>query len=288
MIKRILNKILVKRNLKLVRIKNDFELFTPEIEFAHPSSINYFINHQSALTKLSLEKGRFLPIHSLSNKSNHPFVLAVRKARTSTNPKLSIHNTLEEFYKNYQPENAAIVLGLPGTHFLATQPPWSIILPWNTENPEQMTHRIKKSIKWENKNNGRNINIEHGWNWSGPVSKEKLAIEVNRLYNIYESISKNGYLRSDNEHGDISAHILMNDSKDWVWLAQYGLHRAAVVSGLDYDAIPVRVNRIIYRSDAAYWPNVLSGIYTLKEAKNVFDMIFTAKYPIDSQKWMML
>ncbi|TXK46769.1 hypothetical protein FVR03_10530 [Pontibacter qinzhouensis] len=280
-----INQFLRAYRLKLVPIKEDFEPIHLDKTVTNPACLNYLGNKQPVVMEASLDLGRALPLFSFTKQSRHPYVMAIQQALKSDSPRNKIKATLNSYYKSFQPETAAELVGLDSTHTLHKEPYWAIVLPWNNDSADQMKARIQKSVAWENKTNGASLGIADGWAWAGPVSDYKLEVETDRLFNIFESVRKNGYKRNDSADGDIQAYVLMAENGEWVWQAQVGLHRASTVAGLAYKQIPIRISKIIYRAEADFWPNVMSGLYSKEDALKIFDMIFYGQYPAEAANW---
>ncbi|MCK5196877.1 MAG: hypothetical protein KAR21_00915, partial [Spirochaetales bacterium] len=60
----------------------------------------------------------------------------------------------------------------------------------------------------------------------------------------------------------------------WRWIAEAGNHRVMALGSLGYQEFPARIEGIVYRRDAAIWPNVINGTYSPDYARQVFDRIF--------------
>lgn len=284
--RKIINNFLRPYRLKLVPLKEDFEPVQVEKKYTSPLCLNYLANKQPVLLDVPLEKGRALPLFTYAKDTRHPYVVAVKNALNATDPRAEIQETLQHFYRVFRPASAARIIGLHDSHVLNNEPHWAVVLPWNTDSVDEWKGRISKSVAYENKTNGSNISIRDGWAWAGPVSEHKLMVETERLYRIFDSIRAAGYKRHDGPDGDIQAFALVDEKGEWVWQAQFGMHRAAVVAGMSYLTIPVRFSRIIYRSEVKHWPNVVSGLYTKEEALRVFDMIFYGNYPAAATNWL--
>jgi hypothetical protein len=285
MIRKLLNSLFHAYRLKLVPLKQDFEPIHLQPPHSSPLCINYLANRQAVVLAVPLEKGRALPLFTLSKKSAHPYVMAIRRAATAAEPKNTIRQTLMDYYQAFRPRSAASMVGLPKAHPLHNEPYWAVVLPWASDTVDQRKTRIQKSVAWENKMNGLKIGIDEGWAWAGPVSKEKLELETERLFRIFTSIRGKGYARNDSEDGDIQATALFREDGEWVWQARVGQHRAAVVAGLMYEKVPVRFTKIVYRNEVQHWPNVLLGLYSREEALRVFDMVFAGNYPSEAINW---
>lgn len=229
-----------------------------------------------------MEDGRSLFVFPLDGNDGHPFVGAVKEALdlslSGGDGREVIRRRLQEFYSSYQPASAAEVLGASGEEIpvLGAQPPWVVIKPWEDITVEE---RIEKIRKTEKEDNGQvsnvDISIEHGCNFCGPVSGEKLRVEVERLCAIMHSIRSNGFRRHDFIDGDIRADILVESSGAWRWVVKSGQHRVAVLSALGFREVPIRVETIVCRDEVEVWPQVLAGNYSREMALKVFDNIFS-------------
>jgi hypothetical protein len=270
--------------LQLVRLHHSQPVVFLDQETA-PMKMHYLESLQPIVITASLSKFRALPIFTYSHDSKHPFVIATKQALNSKDPKQSIRNILEIFYQSYQPDSAASLLSIEENSKLNQEPAWAAVMPWNHESLYIWKNNQQKSALIQNSKLGLTIGLKDGWSWCGPVSDKKLNIEVERLYNVFNSIKENGYKRDSSQDGDIQTYALINKD-DWVLQTQTGQHRSAVLSGLGYDQIPTRVTKTIYRSQVDYWPNVISGLYSRETALAIFDNVFNGKTPNIANNWL--
>jgi len=123
---------------------------------------------------------------------------------------------------------------------------------------------------------------EHGNSAFGPVSERKLNLEKKRLDFCLQSIKKNGYLITSElpreYNGFPRGYFLISNSGEWVFRIVGAKHRAAALIWLGWKNIPVccepNFPKCIYESEISNWPGVLSGEFTLKDAKLIFDSYF--------------
>ncbi len=270
--------------LQIVRLRCSQPVELLDQETA-PMKMHYLESLQPIVITASLSKFRALPIFTYSHDSKHPFVIATKQALNSKDPKQSIRNILEIFYQSYQPDSAASLLSIEENSKLNQEPAWAAVMPWNHESLYIWKNNQQKSALIQNSKLGLTIGLKDGWSWCGPVSDKKLNIEVERLYNVFNSIKENGYKRDSSQDGDIQTYALINKD-DWVLQTQTGQHRSAVLSGLGYDQIPTRVTKTIYRSQVDYWPNVISGLYSRETALAIFDNVFNGKTPNIANNWL--
>lgn len=253
-----------------------------------PRHISYLLKTGNGVViSAPLEQGRAFPINSLGKNGNHPFMVAARLSRSKEGQisEEKMAEVLKLYYHSVIPKNAAELMGLSADSLLSEHPAWSIVMPWDTETIDEWKPLVAAAEKFNNYQNGLNLSIEEGWTWIGPTSENKRAIEVRRLSSLLASVLDKGYLRNDKRDGDISAVLLVNEENEWVWQSINAQHRAAVVAAIGLEAVPIRVSRVIRREEAAFWPNVMSGLYTKDEAVQVFDTIFQGNYRHVTEKW---
>jgi len=247
----------------------------------HPLSLRYAEIFDAAIVDGRFEHGRTQP--SLNAGRATPFVIAARRAVAhgidAPDAGQVIEDCLAEYYRQVQPENAAQWLDLdpPGPTQLLAEPPWAAVLPWRARSVASYRQAYEGAALVENRASGNDFGIEFGWLFSGPVRREKVAIEAGRILDVLRSIARNGYRRADGDDGDVRATALVNETLDWRWLITAGNHRAAAAAALGYESIPIRVNLVISRADAPYWKHVQEGLFTLDTARRVFDNIFDAR-----------
>lgn len=270
-INKIVNYTLSKLNLKLIKLSS---LKPIKINnFSNIIELDYIGNKNEIVVSLKTEKGRALPIFDYSSKTIHPFVLSIKYGANNFS---KIHEILSKYYNSYDPKFAVNIFDLKNNN--DKTPYWAVVMPWDYETQDEWKLKVENSVKNENLSLKKSMTIKSGWSWIGPSKKNKIFIESQRIYSILKSIMKNGYLRNDNLDGDIRANILTNEKGQWVWQSISGQHRACCLSGLGFMEIPVRINKIIRRSDVCSWPNVVRGKYSKEEALIIFDTIFNSSF----------
>jgi hypothetical protein len=223
------------------------------------------------------------------NHQADPYIIAVKAEKNQETEFNKINRILGNYYKTIAPKNPSEFLGLPFRENFALNnaPVWAIPLPWEISNVNEEVEKMKSIQLKENKQKGVNETISKGgWNITGPVSEKKLYVETNRLIDLYESISKNGFERNSSPDGDINVIALIGESNEWKLIVQSGHHRFAVLIALGYVKIPVRVISVVHRKDISIFPNVLSGLYTEDEALKIFDKFYCGQIPDIFKKWL--
>lgn len=236
----------------------------------------------SVLATVSLNVGRGLPQFSWGKKGTHPFVKAAKaglECDSFEDARVAVTKSLEDFYASYQPrtihEMFWDVAEAPGK--LAEYPAWAVMMPWQGgDDIDSWMQEISRTVRKEGRRGKRWLTIKDGWSWSGPVSPEKLKLEATRLTKTLQAIKKRGYRRHDGYDGDIRAVVLANSDGEWVWQSYAGQHRAAVLSALEEDQIPVRLSGLVRVHDAPTWPQVAKGLYNVHQAVHVFNSVFAS------------
>lgn len=241
----------------------------------HPMLLKYSEIYDEALINAPIIKGRVAPNFILAK--NSPFYLAAQKGILNTSSlKENIFNSLNDFYKKFQPKSIAdwFQLNTDSDQLLKNEA-WASVLPWRARTLKNYKEVIEAGTYKDNLSNKLDMNIyESGWAYCGPVDKKKCDIETTRIFNLINSIRNNGYLRHNDKDGDIIATVLVNEKGEWVWLITNGYHRAAVIAALGNKTVPIRINLVIRRDEADFWPQVITGTYTKEEALKIFDNIF--------------
>ena len=134
-------------------------------------------------------------------------------------------------------------------------------LPWKRYSPEEFG-KYKKELRVRF---DKELRRKEG---------ATVKAEARRFVDLVLSIEKNGYKRDDSPDGDIGATVLLKEDGSWRWIAEAGNHRAMALGSLGYQEFPARIEGIVYRRDAAIWPNVINGTYSPDYARQVFDRIF--------------
>ena len=179
----------------------------------------------------------------------HPFVSALAEGEIA----------LRRFYADCRPRTICEYYGLDaGERIGGDLPPWEI--PWygrtnRTPPPGELA-----------------LGAEHGVSFYGPVTDQKIGLELDRLHRLHAAIGRNGY--DPDAHGDIEGYIL-NDGTGAAFFVRGGKHRAAVLTALGHDRIPVAFRpsfpRMVNAADSALWPLVRAGAMEFSLAKEILE-----------------
>jgi hypothetical protein len=197
----------------------------------------------------------FVPPHllrmqgAMAYDEEHPFVAALLKGVQE----------LRRFYVECQPRDLCEYHLIDGRGRLgANMAQWE--LPW-----------YGRSARTPPPGEG-GLGPAHGVSYYGPVSEAKLVLEMKRLHRVESSIRRNGY--KPDVYGDIEGYIL-NDGQRSVFFVRGGKHRAAALTALGNQRIPVVFKsyfpRMVHSAEAATWPLVRQGKIESTLAKEVLE-----------------
>lgn len=168
-------------------------------------------------------------------------------------------DALDAFYQRFQPRN------IFECHFLPTSSREVNIdsLPWSVAATES-------SFYGES-----GLDHTHGRQQFGPVSQQKVSLEAKRLTELLSSIRRHGYRV---ELGFPRGYLLENERDQFRFVVVGGQHRAAALSYLGYEFVPVIFQpdwpRVIRRSEVHAWPQVRNGNISSESALQLFDSYF--------------
>jgi hypothetical protein len=120
-----------------------------------------------------------------------------------------------------------------------------------------------------------------GNQFNGPKSAEAGSHNYRRLVDVMNAIRRWGYWRTNRDTGDIDG-IVLSRGRSWTLFVLGGQHRSAALAALGYRTAPVRVQNaasLVDRDEVETWPNVRNGLFTAREAAELFDRIFEARQP---------
>ena len=241
----------------------------------HPLQLGYGEVLSECLVVGRIDDARILPYFRLSDA---PFTLAVRSAMKSDDQQATLCMALRDFYEFFRPQSPIEWYKLKkekANISLRNQPAWASVPPWRARSIQSYRDAIADGTLSDNRKNGFDSTIDvSGWASCGPVSSEKCEAEARRLYDLILSMQKNGYQRHDGKDGDVTGTALINEKKDWRWIITSGHHRASVLAALGFSEIPIRINLVVRRCEAAFWPHVCGKLYSEKEALQIFDNLF--------------
>ena len=210
------------------------------------------------------------------DSGRHPYVLSLADSLVTGRPSYA-GSALEYFYEIWRPANAAELLGLTGPdtgRALREMSPEIRVWPWIDTAVETLLgeHRaFVDSFKGK---------LYPGKQFNGPKSAEVGSRNYRRLVKVMNAIRRWGYWRTNRDTGDIDG-IVLTRGRDWTLFVLRGQHRSAALAALGYRKALVRVLNAhpVDRDQVEAWPNVRNGLFTAREAAQLFDRIFEARQP---------
>ncbi|MCG8341553.1 MAG: hypothetical protein MI684_01815 [Chlorobiales bacterium] len=238
-----------------------------------------------------VQDGFTLHRFSLRNPELNPFSKACLQFQQNHNSSEKAHKILHRYYSSVQPKNVSewIDVDKVDCQKIANIPPlyWKSTTehgldPWSDKPLTKDDNLYSDIFRYMPKNFPR----IHQQGLFGPVSNDRIHLETQRIINLTQSISSNGYRRKNSNDGDINVTILIRDDGQVRWLAMAGVHRSAVLTAMGYKIIPVRVVQIIFEYSIRTWPKVINGYFSEKGAKSYFDHYFHSEYPSIAKEWL--
>lgn len=249
---------------------------SPEIEELRAGE--YFRWNQPFLVEMPLDYGRDFTGYSLGNNGSHPMIQVARELRrgVSTASRLKAKSLLLDFYDHPRAISGSELLGVPHDHF-SSEPIWSAVFPWQPQGVDEWRSSMERAARLESKRFGFRLLIRDGWTWMGPVTAEKLTLEITRIQHIVREIQARGYQRRNLFDGDIRAFLLVSNSGEIRWHCISGNHRAIALSGLGFSSVPIRIERVVREDEVKFWPHVREGTFTSCQASTIFKNIFNGR-----------
>lgn len=167
---------------------------------------------------------------------------------------------LRKFYAIHKPKNILEKHFLFDLYFPEpnSKLPLFLRLPWTITDLKEETYM---NTFLSSEEEGLNI-AKYGVQHYGPVAEKKIKSEIRRLNNLLKSINRFGY-KPELFEGHVRGYFLSDDVsliQKKVFLVTGGQHRAAVLSYLGKETIPVEFEpfspRLIRLSDSANWHSV--------------------------------
>ena len=202
---------------------------------------------------------------SIKDIEPDPYLLSLSSASGAKNRKLFEDKFVRKITKYVKPgRTAADAMSLPMRSDLKSLPEWCSVLPWEKWSVNEKMNIYKKQFITARRNNLTNRINQNDENIF--YSKIAWISHAKQFYNLYHSISKNGF--RDTSHPILN--VIINEGTFKFMLSGSGNHRLMCASILGIRSIYVKIGSIININDIAYWPNVANGYYSLEEANKIF------------------
>lgn len=250
---------------KLVKETRSSFYKLPIFQHSHAKEVHLSMDRLEEIPKLTYwsQKKPFLRIHV-------PRQLLVMEGgfhySAECNPFVAMldqgQDALVRHYEQFQPKTLRELYSLPQRGLAGEEEATNLVAWMLTGSPKVDTGEM-------------GLGPEHGRSYFGPVSRQKLELEINRLQSTRSSVLSKGY--QPNRHGDISGYFIRRKN-EFRFLVRGGKHRAAVLTHLEEATIPVRMKpgwpRMIDNHYVDEWPAVQSRTVDKQLALDIFDRFF--------------
>ena len=242
----------------------------PYLRTQSPSALNYI---DSKFILLDIDVDLVREQHLAVGVKYDPLIKAVSKCIDNNYLEKSLKESLNAYYEIYKPETALDLFDLDKVDApsLTNFRPWEVPYPWVDSSIDEWSKILQEGTKKENYRTGKKLTIVDGVHMWGPVSEDKLEVEVQRFHQLLLDIKNNGYKRNNKPDGDIVLDALSDENGNWRYINRGGTHRFSVLAALGTKKIKARIQSLIYRNDVEIWPNVISKMYTKEGALKLFD-----------------
>ena len=250
------------------------------VTFEYQPSRRGFVLFDVPFSDVRAFGGLALPLRA----DRHPFVRAIALALEQSDQaaaRATIETVLRGYYEAVRPASAFAVLGIepdaaPGLRDAAPgsddHPIDASVLPWSARTPAEIREGRRRTATFEGLQQGRRARLEDGVTAFGPVAPRKLALEVERLLQLLQSVRSRGFSRhSPRSPLQVGA---LRRGEEYRWLIYSGQHRFATAAAFGVDTLPAMVTQVIRGEDARFWPQVASGLFTEAGATAVFNRLF--------------
>lgn len=191
---------------------------------------------------------------------------------------------LVDFYNNFQPKNAAEMMGLESApeQKISKYSPNAALMPW-----EPFSFRLKEELELKSaRRDTRQYSFPReavSGQCFGPANDLKKKLEFERLTKIYRLLKKNGLIINKEGINNIEAIILKLDTS-FRFVIINGTHRIAAWTALNNNTVDLQIKYfgiggIVDFDESAHWPPVVKNNLTKKQSELIFKRIFNAVQP---------
>ena len=222
---------------------------------------------------LPISKGRSGRGHSL--RSDPIVRLLVRYADHGMNDKF-LKAELTSIIEDKFPITLADRYNLTDkTTYASTIPGWIHIYPWQDSNVKMLEKDYLAKVKRNRRKQG-NVpkKILKTINNPRELRMATYTSHVEQFKILMHSIQKEGLLAHKADNKNITGTILCKNG-ECVWIVGVeGNHRILAATALDISEAPIKIDDIVYFEQLASWPNVKKEIFTINEAKQIFNCVY--------------
>ena len=167
--------------------------------------------------------------------------------------------------------SAADIVGLRKNHTLNKYPAWALVMPWEKKNIEEKFRTYKNTFILNRSKYSKNLYKSK----SSDIfyTNEYIESQIDQTTKLLESIKKNKFKRP--QYIDSPKIYIMVDQKQWRWsMTDEGNHRAYLSSILKNKFFECVVSAIVNKNNISEWHNVKNNLYSVDEAKIIFEHFF--------------
>lgn len=174
---------------------------------------------------------------------------------------------------------AADIMNCPNNQYLNSFPAWASVLPWEKLSiKNKFDNYLRSFIKNRTKHGAKFVGRNGKLTKKEIYSEDVVISHVKQITKLISVIRKKGIKKTNNLP---RVFILINKNNQWSWImSTEGNHRAYLFYLLGLKKFPIIIEDVIYRESLKFSYNVKNGLYTLKEAENIFDGISNGNFYI--------
>ena len=234
-----------------------------------------FFKFKTYKASLFLYFANGLTIRGVSYQNFEKDRLALSVSKLSHNKLNSKRAFAENLFNAYKlEENLTIgdILKLPKSHEIHNYPAWAVIYPWDKITIKEKLSNYPKAIVRNRSKHGLIFNS----NSVNEIIKvaysfDAALVQANQFYNLMENIINHG-LRINNNPPHV---VILRKHDEWKWImGPEGNHRAYLSYFMNHESIFVKVINYVDIKDVSNWFNVKNGLFSVKDAKKIFNQVY--------------
>lgn len=210
------------------------------------------------------------------NKQDHIGKLYIDQLNGISNEKIINYHML--LLKKEEDLTAADVMNCPNNKYLKSYPAWASVRPWDKLSiKDKYNTYLELLIKNRNKH-GAKFNFKNGTLKKEEIYSNKIAIShLKQNEKLIKSIREKG-IQKLNKSELPRVIVLINNFREWRWIIKAGTHRSYIFYFIGLKQFSAIIDDVIYRESLESCYNVKNGLYSLEEAKKIFDGIFKGSF----------
>lgn len=169
---------------------------------------------------------------------------------------------------------AADIMNCPNNKYLKSYPAWASVRPWDKLSIKNKYNNYLELLIKNRNMHGAKLKFKDSKPKKEEIYSNEIAIShLKQNEKLIRSMRKKGIKKSNiSELPRII--ILINNLREWRWIIKAGTHRSYIFYFFGLKQFSAIIDDVVYRESLESCYNVKNGLYTLKEAENIFDGIF--------------